>query len=99
MAKVKAGSQLLGWFNSFDEDLENIQRIVTPKEVKTKKKKAPKSTANNRIGNLGIKGVVYRPDIGRFVARVSKNGEQNYIGCFKTIEEASEAYEKAKKKS
>jgi len=50
-----------------------------------------------RKGNkLGVKGV--RPRYGGFSARISFNNKQIYLGSYKTLEEAADAYDDAAKK-
>jgi hypothetical protein len=56
---------------------------------------------NNRNTKLratntsGYKGVYMSKQSGRFIARITVNYKGVHLGCFKTIEEASQAYKKA----
>jgi len=43
----------------------------------------------------GYKGVYMSKQSGRFIARITVNYKGVHLGCFKTIEEASQAYKKA----
>lgn len=63
--------------------------------------------SNNRITNLRLatksqnqcnrkaKGYSFHKSSGRYQARICVNGKEDYLGWFKTKEEAREAYEKA----
>lgn len=48
-------------------------------------------------GELGVKGVSRKG--GRFVAQITVDGINHYLGMFKTIEEASAVYQAAAKES
>lgn len=58
-------------------------------------------TENNRNckvhgdNKLGVKGVCRRKSTGKYQASIGVNGKQLYIGDFETLDEASEAYNKA----
>ena len=62
-------------------DLENNQNISKPT-------KASKS---------GVRGVHFSSRINRWIAQITVNRKCSHLGCFKTIEDAKEAYLKAKK--
>ncbi len=49
----------------------------------------------NKRGDCPI-GVVYEKRINRFISSMTKNSEGCYIGCYKSAEEAFNAYKKAK---
>jgi len=65
---------------------------------------------NNKIGNLkvvthqqnnfnrGAKGYTYRERSGKYEARIKLDGKTEYLGSYKTAEEAREAYLDAKAK-
>lgn len=40
----------------------------------------------------GFKGVCFRKDIGKWMARIKVNGKQHHLGCFTTAEDAHAAY-------
>lgn len=49
-----------------------------------------------RINNSsGVTGVRYRKDTNRWTAEIKKHGKKHCLGCFATIEEATEARRKA----
>jgi hypothetical protein len=48
-----------------------------------------------RNSTTGFKGVVYRKDRKRFVARIRVRGDQIYLGWFDTAEAAGAAYDEA----
>jgi hypothetical protein len=56
---------------------------------------------NNRNTKLrasntsGYKGVYMSKQSNRFIARITVNYKGIHLGCFKTVEEASQAYKKA----
>jgi hypothetical protein len=56
---------------------------------------------NNRNTKLratntsGYKGVYMSKQSGRFIARITVNYKNVHLGCYKTIEEASQSYKKA----
>lgn len=50
--------------------------------------------ANNTSGH---KGVRYRAEMGKFVARIGHNGRKKHLGVFDTLDEAVAAYQSAAK--
>lgn len=55
-------------------------------------------SATNKINSLnqsGIKGVSWSKTAGKWVAMITRNGRQHYLGKFSTKEEAAEAYRHA----
>lgn len=56
------------------------------------------NNANSRVrrnSTSGVKGVIVRKS--RYIAQISINGRCTYLGMFKTVQEASAAYEAAAK--
>ena len=62
-------------------DLENNQNISKP----------------TRASKTGVRGVHFSSRINRWIAQITVNRKCSHLGCFKTIEDAKEAYLKAKK--
>ena len=62
-------------------DLENNQNIAKP----------------TKASKTGVRGVHFSSRINRWVAQITVNRKCNHLGSFKTLEEAKEAYMKAKK--
>lgn len=85
-----------------DKHVDHINRIRTDNRFENLRLV---SRANNSLnttslwGNKsGFRGVSFHKLCGLFQARISHNRKQYTLGYFKTAEEASEAYEAAKKK-
>jgi len=49
----------------------------------------------HKTNKLGIKGVYLHKITGKFEARISANGVRQYLGLFKSADQAGEAYKKA----
>jgi hypothetical protein len=47
------------------------------------------------LGKTGVKGVIYRPDIGKYSSSIRTESGRISLGCFSTIEQAKAAYAKA----
>lgn len=62
-------------------DLENNQNIAKP----------------TKASKTGVRGVHFSSRINRWIAQITVNRKCNHLGSFKTLEEAKEAYMKAKK--
>lgn len=62
----------------------------------------PIDNSRNRPGKRnsqsGIKGIRWNPQVNGWIARIHNNGKENYLGTFKTPEEASSAYQAASKR-
>ena len=61
-------------------DLENNQNIAKP----------------TKVSKTGVRGVHFSSRINRWIAQITVNRKCNHLGCFKSLEEAKEAYMKAK---
>lgn len=62
-------------------DFENAHNVFVP---------------SGRNKNSGLRGVTFRKKINRWTAEICANGKRIYLGCFKTPEDASSEYLKAK---
>jgi hypothetical protein len=63
-------------------------RLATPSQNKANCGKLKNNTS-------GTKGVSYTARIKRYRAHIEVNGKQIHLGCYKTIDEAKEAYNQA----
>ena len=61
-------------------DLENNQNIAKP----------------TKASKTGVRGVHFSSRINRWIAQITVNRKCNHLGSFKSLEEAKEAYMKAK---
>lgn len=75
--------------NRDDNRLENL-RVATPSQNGANMRMPPTNTS-------GVKGVSRRPN-GKFAASITVSGKTHFLGEFKTIESAAEAYLAAAKK-
>lgn len=71
-----------------DNRISNL-RLATDKQNAENRHSAP---SNNKTGLLGVS-----PIGNRFMANISNNHKQIYLGCYKTPEEAHHAYLSAKR--
>lgn len=62
-------------------DLENNQNIVKP----------------TKASKTGVRGVHFSSRRNRWIAQITVNGKNSHLGCFMNLEEAKQAYMKAKK--
>ena len=46
----------------------------------------------NSNNTTGYKGVTFRKDTGKYRAHITKDGKRNWLGQYRTIEEAARAY-------
>ncbi len=61
-------------------------------------KNAQRQTEAHFNNKTGLRGVYKKPDCNRWVAQISVNKKQIYLGCFKSPEIAQAAYLDAKKR-
>lgn len=52
----------------------------------------------SRANKVGLKGVYWQKQIGRWYSRIQLNGKSIYLGTFPTAEAASKAYDTASKR-
>lgn len=96
----------LAWLYMYGEwpkhRVDHKDRDTLNNRIKNLRSATIKQNAENskdRSDNTsGFRGVVKRRDCNRWVAQIRHNGSNVYLGIFKTPEEASEVYEKARKK-
>ena len=70
-------------------------RFVTRQENNNNKReyKACKIPSNNTTGYKGV-GIDKRAKVNKYRARCTIDGNQKYLGCFNTVEEAAKAIQK-----
>lgn len=73
--------------NGLDNRRENL-RIASDSQNQANRKL-------NKNSKTGFKGVCFYPNEGIYVARIMKDGKSNWLGRFKTVEDARDAYNNA----
>lgn len=76
--------------NSSDNRISNL-RCVTDLENNQNISKAKKTSKS------GVRGVHFSSRINRWIAQITVNRKCSHLGCFKTVEDATKTYLKAKK--
>lgn len=73
--------------DSFDNRIENLRETDPAENARNKKKR--------EYTRSGVKGVNRHNPSGRWSARITRpDGKREYLGLFKTVEEASAVYKK-----
>ncbi len=95
----------LAWFyiyGYFPEMVDHINGIGTDNRISNLRPANKSQNAMNAktpiTNSTGVKGVYFNKKIQRYVAAIKVNQKNNYVGKFKTLEEAKIAIELARKK-
>ena len=78
--------------NGLNNRLNNLREATRSENMQNK----IKAQQNNK--STGLLGAFKHTNRNSFIAQIRINGEQKYLGTFKTAQEAHEAYIKAKRK-